>query len=888
MPERAPGGPSLPGSGIVRLAAWLAPAERRDDWVAEWVGELHHRWAGLERRGEAGIAARLLLMARALGAIPDVLSLRRRLTEPPMLGNDLRYAIRTLIRRPGFSVVVVLTLALGIGATTAIFSVVNAVLLRSLPFEDPDRLVVIRGVATNGDASKVAPSSSWPDYVDLRGAARSFTELAAVSPFIATLTGSTLEPAPVASATVTANLFRTLAVAPAIGRAIAASDEPVGAPRVVVVSHALWRTRLGGDSARVGETLTLDGIPHTIIGIMPEAFVFPEATQLWVAMTPQNEDLSRGVHRLRIVGRLDPRVTREAAEAEAKRIFARLETEHPESNALRTVAIEPMGASAVRGVRPVLLILFGAVALVLLIVCTNVASLFLARATSREREVALRIALGASRARIARQFLVESVLLSVVGGLLGLLLALWGVQALVAAAPSSIPRASEIGVDVRVLAFVLGLSVITGIAFGAVPAFQLGGIDANGPLKDGSHTIAGSRATRRLRKTLVVAEVSLAMVLVISAGLLLESLSRLQRVDPGFDPERLLVTQLKLPPARYPDPAHVLAYYDQVEARVAAIPGVSSVALAYEHPMSPGWTTSFTIAGRPAPPDGQAPEARARPVRPGYFRTAGVRLLRGRDISQRDRGGAPGVVVINEAFAKVHFANEDPIGKRLERTPWWPNTPASFEIIGVIRDERFLGLSTAADPATYFPHAQFPFSDMYVVLKARGDPTELIPMLRSEIWAIDRDIPLDNLRTMDDLVGGSLARPRFVGMLLGLFATAALLLAAMGIYGVLSYTVAQRTAEIGIRMALGAQRREVLRSVVGQGMGLAMLGIILGAAAAAAVTRVLSGMLFGVTPTDPVVFAAVAGLLALVAALAAYIPARHASMVDPLIALRQS
>jgi predicted permease len=833
------------------------------------------------------LIARAMLVTRALGAISDAISLRRRLTEPPMLGNDLRYALRTLIRRPGFSTIVILTLAVGIGATTAIFSVVNAVLLRSLPYEQPDRLVVIRGVPTNGDASKVASSSSWPDYVDFRAATQSFAELAAVSPSVATLTGPSLEPAPVASATATANLFRTLGVTPTLGRGIADPDEPLGAPRVVVIGHALWRTRLGGDSAALGTTLALDGVPHTIVGVMPDGFQYPEATQLWMPMTPQKEELERGLHRLRIVGRLAPGVTRESAETDGKRIFARLEAEYPGSNALRTVAVEPMGEASVRGVRPVLLVLFGAVGLVLLIVCTNVASLFLARAASREREIALRIALGAGRGRITRQLLVESVLLSVAGGLVGLALAVWGVRALVAAAPSSIPRANEIGVDVPVLGFVLALSVLTGIIFGAVPAFQLGRLGASGPLKDGSPTIAGTRATRRLRKTLVIAEVSLAMVLVIGAGLLLESLARLQRVDPGFDPDRVLVTQLKLPPARYRDPAQVLAYFEQVRARVGAIPGVASVALAFEHPMSPGWTTSFTIAGRPEPAEGQAPEARMRPVTPGYFRTAGVRLLRGRDIDARDRADAPGVVVINEAFARLHFPTEDPIGERLHRGAWWPNTPTSFEIIGVIRDERFLGLSSDADPATYFPHAQVPFSDMYVVLKARGDPSELIPVLRSEIWAVDRDIPLDNLRTMDELVGGTLARPRFVGMLLGLFAAAALLLAAMGIYGVLSYTVAQRTPEIGIRMALGAQRREVLRTIVGQGVALAAVGIVLGALGATAATRVLSGMLFGVTPTDPLVFATVAGLLTVVAALAAYIPARSASRVDPLIALRQ-
>jgi predicted permease len=780
-----------------------------------------------------------------------------------------------------------MTLALGIGATTAIFSVVNAVLLRSLPYADPDRLVAVRGVPTNGDVSKVTASSSWPDYLDLRASARSFTELAAVSPAVVTMTGPNLEPAPLVSATVTANLFATLGVAPAVGRAIVPSDEPVGAPRVVILGDGLWRTRFGGDSARIGETLSLDGVPHTIIGVMPAAFAFPEAAQAWVPLTPQRQELERGVHNLRIIGRLDDRATRESAETEAKRIFARLEAEYPGSNALRTVSVEPMGASAVRGIRPVLLMLFGAVGLVLLIVCTNIASLFLARAASREREIAVRIALGAGRGRIARQLLVESVLLSVAGGVLGLALAVWGVQALVAAAPSSIPRASEIGVDGRVLGFVLGLSVLTGIAFGAIPAFQLGGIDANGPLKDGSHTIAGTRATRRLRKTLVVAEMSLAMVLVIGAGLLIESLARLQRVDPGFDPDRLLVTQLKLPPARYPDPARVHAYYERVGERVASIPGVSSVAFGFEHPMSPGWTTSFTIVGRPVPPDGQAPEARMRPVTPGYFRTAGVRLVRGRDIADRDRADAPGVVVINEAFARAHFPGEDPIGRRLERTPWWPNTPGTFEIVGVIHDERFLGLSADADPATYFPHAQVPFNDMYLVVKSRGDPAGLIPTMRSEIWSIDRDIPLDDLRPMNELVGGSLARPRFVGMLLGLFAAAALLLAAMGIYGVLAYTVAQRTPEIGIRMALGAQRHAVLRTVVGQGMVLAVAGIALGGVAALAVTRVLSGMLFGVTATDPVIFAIVAVLLATVAALASYIPARNASRVDPLIALRQ-
>ena len=804
-----------------------------------------------------------------------------------MFSNDLRYAIRTLARRPGFSLVVILTLALGIGSTTAIFSVVNAVLLRSLPFEEPDRLVMLRGTPTDGDVSKVSPSTSWPDFVDYRTAARSFEELAAYTSSMATLTGPSVEPAPVPAVAVTPNLFRTLRVVPALGRGIADGDAEPGQPRVVIVGHALWRTRLGGDRARLGTSLTIDGVPHTIVGVMPESFEFPTPSQLWVPLTPAGFTLERGLHNLQVVGRLRPDVTREAAAREARGIFRTLETEYPESNAKRSASIDPLGESAVRGVRPVLLLMFGAVAIVLLIVCTNVASLFLARAASREREIAVRIALGAGRGRIARQFLVESILLSLTGGILGLAIAIWGVDILVAAAPSSIPRADEISVDLRVLCFVLGVSLMTGVAFGAIPAIQLGGLDANGPLKEGMHTVTASRARRRVRQVLVIAEVSLAMVLVIGAGLLITTLSRLQRVDPGFDPRGMIVTHLKLPAARYAKPADVLGYYERVRGRVEAVPGIEHVSLAYEHPLSPGWTTSFAIEGRVAPPTGEEPEARVRPITPGYLRTAGIQLLRGRDISEHDRAGAPGAVIVNDAFARRHFPGGDAVGSRIDMGGWLPGSPGSFEIVGVIRDERFLGLSVEADPATYFPHAQFPLPDMYLVARAAGNASDLIAPLRSAIWSVDRDIPVDGLRTMDELLGGTLARPRFVSTLLALFAGAALLLAAIGIYGVLSYTVAQRTSEMGIRMALGAQRGAVVRDVVGQGMLLALAGIAIGAVAAVAATRTLAGMLFGVGPTDPVIFLSVAGVLALTALAATYLPARRASQVDPLIALRQ-
>ena len=877
----------VPGMAIIRAAAGMVPFRRRPEWVAEWTGELEHRWDLLMRRGAATGAARFRLTMRALGALPDAWWLRRRTTETSMVRNDLRYATRTLIRRPGFSAVVILTLALGIGATTAIFSVVNAVLLRSLPFEDPHELVTLRGTPTDGDVSKVSPATSWPDFVDYRAAARSFDELAASTSSIVTLTGGALEPVPVPSAAITPSLLRTLRVAPAFGRAIDDADAQPGQPRVAVISHELWRARLGGDRARLGGSLTIDGVPHTVVGVMPEGFAFPGNAKLWVPLVPAGPMLERGMHNLQVVGRLRAGATREDAALEARRIFRTLEAEYPESNTKRSASIEPLGESAVRGVRPVLLVLFGAVALVLLIVCTNVASLFLARAASREREIAVRMALGAGRGRIARQLLVESILLSVTGGLLGLALAVWGTELLVAAAPGSIPRADEIGVDLRVLGFVLGLSVLTGIAFGAIPAVQLARLDANGPLKEGSHTVTGSRARRRVRQLLVVAEVSLAMVLVIGAGLLITTVARLQRVDPGFEPQGLVVTQLKLPPARYAKPADVLSYYEQVLARVDAVPGVQSAALAYEHPLSPGWTTSFTIAGRDLPATGEEPEARVRPITPGYLRTAGIQLLRGRDITAHDRAGAPGALIINEAFARRHFPGEDPLGKRLNTGSWFPDTPGSFEIVGVIRDERFLGLSVDADPATYFPHAQFPLSDMWLVARVNGNPGDLVAALRSAIWSVDRDIPVDGIRTMDEVLGGALARPRFVGVLLSLFAAAALVLAALGIYGVLSYTVAQRTSEIGIRMALGAPRATVIRGVVGQGMLLAFAGIVLGALAALAATRALTGMLYGVEPTDPRTFLAVAVLLALTALAATWLPARRASRVDPLIALRQ-
>ena len=876
-----------PGVAIVEAVAPLVPFIRRAEWKAEWTGELHHRWRALRADGRTSGLQALALRLRALGAIPDAWFLRRRLTETPMLMNDVRYAVRTLARRPAFSVVVVLTLALGIGSTTAIFSVVNAVLLRSLPFHEAERLVALRGVPTEGDAAKVASASSWPDFVDYRAAARTVEDLSAFTESVVTLTGPGVEPAPVPAAEVTSSLFAALRVTPSLGRGFGVEDERAGQPPVVLVSFGFWRTRLAGTSAALGQSVRIDGVAHTVIGIMPEGFAFPAAAQLWVPLIPTGPGLERGVHNLQVLGRLAPAASRADATAEAQRIFRSLETAYPESNTRRSAVIEPLGESSIRGVRPVLLVLFGAVGMVLLIICTNVASLFMARAAAREREVAVRVALGAGRWRIVRQLLVESVLLSLAGGMLGLAIGASGVDLLLAAAPMSVPRAAEIDIDAQVLSFVFGISMLTGAVFGALPAMQLGRVSANMSLKAAARAITATRTRRRFRQGLVVAQVSLAMVLVIGAGLMLSTLNHLQNVDPGFEPKGLVVTRLVLPAAGYPRKSDVLAYHAAVRERVAAVPGVRSAALAYEHPLSPGWTSSFIIAGREPPVQGEEPEARVRPITPGYLSTAGARLLRGRDITDHDRSGAPGVVIINEAFARRHFPGENPLGQRLVRAPWWPEMPGAFEIVGVVADERFLGLSADPDPATYFAHAQFTFAEMYLVVRGAGDVERLMPSLRAAVWSVDRNIPLDDMRTMDDVLAGALARPRFVGTLLGLFAGAALFLAALGIYGVLSYTVAQRTSEIGIRMALGAPGVSVMRTVVGQGMWLSLSGIVIGAVAALGATRALSGFLYGVRPTDPFVFAAVASLLTVIALLATWLPARRASRIDPLVALRE-
>jgi putative ABC transport system permease protein len=877
-----------PGLAVVRALSWIVPAHMRGEWLAEWDGELAWAWRAARRRGESPALTHGRLLWRSLGASLDALWMWRRHGAMNMIGLDLRYAARSLRRRPGFSAVVVLTLALGIGATTAVFSVVDGVLLRPLPFRDPERLVQVANYATDGNVEKVSGAAfSYPDFQDLRTQAKSFEQLAAVRGWEVTLTAPGTHPARIRTAFVTPNLFAALGVRPVLGRSFVPEDAAPGAAPVVVLGHDLWRQRYGGSADVIGSRVTLEGVATTVVGVLPPNVRLTQDRQLWQPLVPGPLERARGAHRLSVVGRLKTGVTLEQANADAATIARRLEQQYPEDNTSRGFRAQPLRDAIVREARPALLVLFGAVTLVLLIGCTNLASLFLARATAREREMAVRSALGAGEGRLIRQWLTESLLLSLAGGVAGLAVAWLGMRALLSFVPRTVPRADEVSLGVPVLVFLLGVSVLTGIVFGVLPALQRRGPASLARLRDGARGSTTGRSRRGLRHGLVVTEVALATILVVGAALLIKDFWRLHRTDMALDPDGVVVTQVQLPTTQYNSAEEVLQFYARLRDELATTPGVREASFAFEHPMSDGWTSSFTIVGRPQPPQGLFPESRIRPVWPGYFKLIGLPLRRGRDVQPQDRFGAPGVVVVNEAFVRRHFPREDPIGRTLDRAnPWWPGQPTRFTIVGVVADEPFLGLGREADPATYFPHAQFPFNDMWVAARVDGDPARFAPVLRERIWHVDGNLPVERVATMNELVGASVAAPRFNAALLSIFAAAALLLAAVGIYGVLSYTVSQRTGEIGVRMALGAERGQVVRDVVAHGTGLALLGAIAGLIGAFGLARVLKTMLVGVSAQDPTIFAAVPATLLLVAVMASWLPARRASRIQPVEALR--
>ncbi len=809
-----------------------------------------------------------------------------------MFLQDIRYGIRMLLKAPSVSIVATIALALGIGANTAIFSVVNSVLLRPLPFANSEALMNIW--ETDATRGYQRGSASYPNFADWRDQNHSFEHMSSyhANDFILTGRGDSTR---LQGAVVNADLFPLLGVTPAIGRGfLPDEDKPGDSGRVVVLSQQLFQSRFGADPNVINQSMVLDGKPYTIIGVMPQAFQFPiqnEPVELWttVAIDREGEDPiteERGAHYMNVIGRLKPGVSKEQAQAEMTQISARLEQQYPDKDLHKSTKVEPTLEALVGDIRPALLILLGAVGCVLLIACANVANLLLARAMTRHKEMAIRSALGASRMRVIRQLLTESVLLSLTGGALGLVLAVWWSDLLVSLGKQNIPRALQVGLDWRVLAFTLLVSLLTGIVFGLVPAIHSSKTELTESLKDGTRGSGEGARRNSIRGVLVVSELAIAVVLLVGAGLLIQSLWRLRSVSPGFPSQNLLTFVVGIPEVKYPVEKQD-QFYRELEARLQTLPGVSSAGAVVPLPLSNDlYRISFETEGRPVE-KGNQPSADFFLVSDDYFKTLGVSMVKGREFNQRDDGNAPGVIIVNESFAKLYFPGEDPIGKRLkpgiatgEKKPVWR------EIVGVVADVRNRNLSSELRPGYFVPQAQVPFNQMTLVIRTTGDPHSLITAVQNEVHAMDREVPVFNIKTMDEYISASVAAPRFNATLLMIFAAVALVLTIVGLYGVMSYSVAQRTNEIGIRMALGAQTGDVLRLIVAQGFKLVVVGLVLGLVGAFALTKVISSLLFGVTAKDPLTFAAVALLLALVALLACYLPARRAARLDPLHALR--
>jgi putative ABC transport system permease protein len=802
--------------------------------------------------------------------------------------QDVRYAVRTLWKSPGFTVVAVLALALGIGANAAIFSVVKAVLLSPLPYPDPERLVWVREINPGSDI--MDEPASAPDYNDWRTQGRSFEGVAAFGYAGGTITDGDREPERVAGMSTSANFFRVVGVAPALGRGFLPEEEAAGRNRVVVISHGLWQRRFGANPNVLGQTITITGNPHTIVGVAPANFKTPvpgpKPPDLWFPIAFNFDESRRRSDFLNVVGRLKEGATVEQARAELEALAARLAAEHPSTNAGWGVKVEPLHERVVGNVRQALWVLMGVVGFLLLISCANVANLLLARAAGRRQEIAVRTALGARRGRLVRQFLTESLLLGLAGGGLGLVLAAWGVELLVALSPGNIPRLEEVSLDARVLAFTFGVSVLTGVVFGLLPALSASKADLSVSLKEGGTrgSTAGA-SSAALRGLLVVAEVAITVVLLAGAGLMIRSFMAIQSVDPGFRADRIMTFDFALPMTTYKEESQRATFFEQLTARAATLPGVERAAVIDALPLTGGGSVlGFVIEGRPPLPPEKVQDANFFSVTPDYFDVMGIPSVRGERLTERHRADVPDVAVINEAMARRYWPGEDPIGKRLnigdpEKTPW-------ITVIGVVRDARTGGLDKEPYPQMYVPSAQFPYRAMTFVARTSGDPTSIAPALRHELAALDKDLPLYNVRTMEQVLCDSVSRRRFQMILIAAFAGVGLLLAAVGIYGVISYGVAQRRHEIGVRMALGARAADILKLVVGQGLGLTLAGVGLGLAGAFVLTRVLSSLLYGVSATDPLTFACVAVALLGVALLACLVPARRATQVDPMIALR--
>ncbi|MCI0388409.1 MAG: ABC transporter permease [Acidobacteria bacterium] len=798
--------------------------------------------------------------------------------------QDLRYGARMLVKNPSFTLIAVITLALGIGANTAIFSLVYALLLRPLPYHEPDRLVQL-----SNKTSRVRRSGiSYPNFSDWRERAQSFEGMASVRGESFNLTGVD-KPVQLRGRTVNWNFFPLLGIQPQLGRMFVAEDDRYGAVRAVLVSHRMWQEKFGGDTSVIGRKLMLSGELYEVIGVLPPGFEYFWAadvyTPIGLILRPQTGMTDRGTSMgLNAVARLKPGVTLAQANNEMAALAAQVEREYPAVNSGRSAQAEPLQDVMSEGVRQSLWVLLGAVGFILLIASVNVANLLLVRAAERQKEMALRLALGAGRWRIVRQLLCESLLIAFLGGAFGVLLGRWMVDGLLALAPGNIPQLSRVSLSNTVLLFTLGVSALTSILCGLAPALQASSTNLQTALKEGVRSSAGT-GRDVTRRTLLVVEVSLALVLLVGAGLLVRSMARALSVELGFNPDRLLTMRMMPPNSAYDEPRRRV-FYDECLTRVSALPGVRSAAITHALPIDGSqWNTGFYAADKPVPQRTQFPNTEFTPISANYFEAMGISLIQGRWFNSADTANSSPVTVVNETLARRIWPGEDPIGKRLKRglpeydSPW-------LEVVGVVADVKSYGVESGTPMQTYVPFVQMPPTNFWLAVRMVGEPLQAVTAIESAIHSIDKDLPVFSIRSMDQLLGNSLAQRQLTLVLLVSFAALALLLAAVGIYGVISYSVRQRTHELGIRMALGAQTGDVLKLILAQGLKLALIGVVIGLGAAFALTRWMETLLFGVRPTDPLTFAVIAVVLTLVAVLACWIPARRATKVDPMVALR--
>jgi putative ABC transport system permease protein len=876
----------------LRIRTWLSPRHADQEFEREFEAHLELLTEENLRRGmtaeEAERAARM-----RLGGLTQLKETNRELRGLPMIETflqDTRYAVRMLRKNPGFTAVVVLTLALGIGANTAIFSVVYAVLLKPLPYAKSEQLFTVFEVQPQ--AGVTGNGWSYANFSEFREQNHVFSEMAGSQFHQLTLTGRG-EPTVVNASVVTAELFSVFEEQPIAGRTFSSDEGKAGAPPVVILSESLWRNLFGADANLIGSSINLDQRSFMVVGIMPATFRFPQLTeseQLWIPLVQDplfgSWMARRGGHWLRVIGRLKPGVSMEEAQAELDTIGGRLAEEFPAENDGWALRMLPLRVMIVGKVKDALLVLLGAVGLVLLIACTNIANLLLMYATSRAREIAVRTTLGAGRGRIVRQLLSETAVLGIFGGAMGIAFAYWGVQVLSTLLPTSVPQVNAIRVDTFVMGFALLLSAVASCAFGLAPALFAANSNLQASLREGGGRSGEGRNRRRTRSVLAAGEIALAMVLLIGAGLVLRSFAKLTSVSPGFNAQHIVMADISLPQFQYSTPRQWSAFSDELLARIQAEPGLENAAVAVPRPIADGQINlAFDIVGSPASSASASRTANYVAASPDYFRVMGISLRAGRFFDQHDAMSAPRVSVISEAMARVYFPNQNPLGKRLE-FGFPPDGWSAREIVGIVGDVRDVALGQEPGAMMYVPYAQAPFWGANLVVKSTLSVSSVAAAIRQEVRKMDKDLPVTDVAMLPSAIEASVAQPRFRTLLLGLFAAMALVLAAVGIFGVISYSVSCRTNEIGIRVALGAQRADVLKQVLAEGARLALIGLLLGFVGSMAATRLIGTLLFGVKASDPLTFAAVAAILASITLAACYIPARRATRVDPIVALR--